>query len=478
MTRTPVRSWWTRASAAGAAGALALLPVALPAAAAASSAPSLGGWNVSADGNAVDIVLDNATGLAGIHPFTEADFPEAESQFQTGPFGSALATIFWPGSAGGNFGSLSTELGLPAQLEPILKNLNDPVRASSEYPAGPTSATYPKSGTSGVAEMRSSAGAGGASATSALLDQGAKGVLSLGSAQGTSSSDASSTATGTSSADVSGISILGLIDIGAVTSTAVASSNGTTASASASTDFGDITVLGQAASIGSKGLVLPNLAKALGPVIGPILGPALQTALSQEINALGINITEVPSTQTQSGAAASATSGALSIEITPPSAVAPILETVVGKLAKFFPKQAAIVPTLPGLLQGATLTITLGRATASSSASPPFINNFVPPSVPPVSVTPGTTPSVPASTGTTPASTTPAGTSPSLSTTPTTQARPVSPNLISLSSPLGWLAVLLGILAATAIGGGLWYLARVPLPEDGPLICPLGKENL
>src|SRR5580658_8525280 len=122
MTPTRPRRRLTVARAT-VAGALGLLPLLLGTASQAATPATLGGWNVSADGNVIDMVLDNATGLAGIHPFTEADFPEAETQFETGPFGSGLATVFWPGSAGGNFGSLSTELGIPAQLEPLVTGL-------------------------------------------------------------------------------------------------------------------------------------------------------------------------------------------------------------------------------------------------------------------------------------------------------------------------------------------------------------------
>jgi Tfp pilus assembly protein FimV len=161
-------------------------------------------------------------------------------------------------------------------------------------------------------------------------------------------------------------------------------------------------------------------------------------------------------------------------------------------IAPYFPPQAAIIPTLPGLLQGGTLTITLGRATASSAASPPFNMSFTPPAFPstPVSsVTAPATPGVPATTGVAP-STTPAGTSavpastpslaaPATSNTPATRPAPVSiaSNPISLSSPLAAGLVVLGLLAAAAVGYGLWGLARSLVPEDPGVVCPLGREN-
>lgn len=477
-------------------GAVAL-PMAL--AGSAPAATSLGGWNVSADANVVDLVVDNATGLAGVHPFTEADFPEAESSFETGPFGSGLASVFWPGSAGGNFGSLSSELPIPAQLQPLLAKANDPVKASTQYPAGPTSASFPAKGSGGVAEMESQSTESGTTSTAALTAESVGGLVSFSGAKGTSDSTATSSATATSTSDLGGISLFGgLIGIGSITSTANATSNGATSSGSSTTDVSGITVLGQATTIGSDGLVLPtDLGNNLG-LLGGLTGPIVENLLSQTVTALGLRVSEFPSIQTQSGASDTVSSGGVQIEITPPSSVAPVLETLASKLAPLFGTQLAIVPTLPGLLQGATLTITLGRSTASADASPAY--NITPPPVQttspstvPASVTPGsyTAPSsgTPTRTETipgTPASGTPPGASPSLATSPEASAPVVTPTEstphlatvpIDISSPLGVLALVLGILATLTLAGGLIWVARQALPEDVGPICPLGQEN-
>ena len=479
------------------AGTLGLLPLMLGTGARAATAPALGGWNVNADGNVIDMVLDNATGLAGIHPFTEADFPEAESQFATGPFGSGLATVFWPGSAGGNFGSLSEELGIPSQLEPLVSQLNDPVRANAQYPSGPASASYPAGASGGAIEMQSTAGANGTTATAALSDESVPSLISFSSAKGTSSSSAAgSAAGGTATSDLGGISLLGgLVDIGSVTSTATATSTGTTSSGSTVTHVAGVTVLGQPASIGTDGLVLPKIATSSN-LLDSLIPSILQTALQQTVSALGLRVTEFPSSQVHSGASDTVTSGGVQVEVIPPAGAATTLEAAAALLAPYFPSQAAIVPTLPGLLQGATLTITIGRSTASAAASPPFNSSFTPPPLPTTPATtiavPSTTPASPSSVippsssggQTIPGSTTPVVVTPGVSTpgsvvapSSTPASTPFVATPISLSTPLGAGLVVLGLLATAALGYGLWLVARMLLPEDAAPICPLGQEN-
>jgi hypothetical protein len=454
-----------------------------------TQAPSLGGWNVSADGNAVDILIDNTTGLAGIHPLSEADFPEAQSQFQTGPFGSSLASLFWPGSAGGNFGSLSAELGIPSQLEPIASQLNDPIKAAAQYPQGPASARYPSGASGGEAVMSAQAAAGGTNAEGAITDEGPAAILHFNSARGISSATAAKTADGQATSAVTDVSILGgIVDIGSVTGTASAVSDGTTGTGSAVTHITGLTVLGQPASLGSDGLVLPSFANALGGLTGPIV----QNAISQVISGLGLTVTELPTTQTASGSAFTATSGGVAVTITPPSSAAPLLEQAASVLAPYFPAQAAIIPTLPGILQGLTMTITLGRATASANASAPFNATFTPPpfAAPPAAGAAGgsapvgavpTGNSTGATSGVAPATAAiPAtgGTAPAIAGTGTggTVTQPPT-SLVALSEPLGVGPVVLGVFATLLAGLGLWRLGRMLLPTDAAPVCPLGEDQ-
>ncbi|HET6964353.1 MAG TPA: choice-of-anchor P family protein [Acidimicrobiales bacterium] len=457
--------------------------------------PSLGGWNVSADGNAVDIVIDNQTGLAGIHPFTEADLPEAQTQFATGPFGSGLATVFWPGAAGANFGSLSSELGFPSQLEGVASKLNDPVKASAQYPLGPATADYPAGGnSSGVAVMHATAQPGGTTADASITNEtGAGAVLSFASAKGSSTSTAGKTAKGDATSAISDVSLLGgLIDIGSITSTAEAASDGSSGSGSSTTHVTGVTVLGQKASIGSDGLVLPDFPSALGGLTGPVV----QNAISQVISGLGMTVKEFPSVQNANGSGYTTSSGGVSVEIDPPSSAAPILEQAASTLAPLFPSQAAIIPTLPGLLQGMTLTITLGRAAASANASTAYIPSFTPMPIPASPTGTGTgdltgTSGDAGSAAVASGPTDSGGAAPSVAATPETGGGTASGGgnpttaplaqppaaLINLSQPLGAGVVLLGILATLAVGYGLWRLGRMLLPADNGPACPLGQDQ-
>jgi hypothetical protein len=478
------------------AGVAAVAVLALPVPARGDS--TLGGWAVTADANGIDIVIDNATGLAGAHPFTEADLPEAESDFASGPFGSTLASVFWPGSAGGNLGSLSGELPIPSQLQPLLAQTNDPVRASAQYPAGPANATYPANAPGGAMEMTAHADSNGTSATAALADEQVAGLVGFGAVKGTSSSTASSQATATSSTELSGVSLLGgLIQIGGISSTATATSDGNSSSGQAVTHLGEVTVLGQAASIGSDGLVLPTT---LTSALGPLVGPLTQSLLNHAVSALGITVTALPSTETHNGAAESITSGGLQLKVVPNAAATAAVVSLADQLLASIPgipSSLDTVTTLPGVLQGASLTITMGRATASANASPPFSSAFTPPPA----TTLGTVASGSGS-GSGPNSTTAAVVIPGSpgSFTPGSSAPVASPALapvtspatatsasggtpqhllatpIALSSPIRAAEVVLALLAAAATAYGLWRLARLLLEEDRGPVCPLGEE--
>lgn len=464
--------------------------------------PNLGGWNASADANAIDVVFDNQTGLAGIHPVDEADFPEAQSVFETGPFGSGLASVFWPGAAAGNLGSLSSELGIPAQLQPVVSQLNDPARAAAQYPAGPASSSFPPGAPNGTFDMQSQSGATGTTATSDIASQTASRVLGFSAARSTSSATAVNTANASAATNLSGMSLLGgIVGIASIQSAASASSDGTHSTGSATIHIAGVTVMGQPASIGSDGLVLPNPPNLPGSPLGPVLGGVtgsvgtqgvVHKLMSQTINALGLTITELPSTQTQNGPSDSVTSGGLAITINPPPAAAAQLEQVAALIAPYFPAQAAAIPTLPGLLQGATLTITIGRATASAAASPPFNNTFNP-----LAFVPGTpggpasagTPGVPASGGGSPAAPSPAGGAAapaglsSVTAAPSSTASRAQPSsngslpadLVSLSTPLAAGVVAAALAAAAGLGYGLWRLAGLLRVEDAGPVCPLGE---
>ena len=444
--------------------------------------PSLVGWTAQSDANPFDFVMDSAGGLGGFHPLVEADIPEDSSDFESGPFGTGIASIFWPGSAAGNAGSLLGEAGLPSQLAPLTSKLNDPIRAQSFYPEGPTTASYPSSSTGGVAEMKSHADGNGVWAKAGLTDVSVPGLFAIQGVQGSTTATATSQARSTASGSFSSLSFLGgLVQIGSSTSTASATSDGVSPSGTATTHIGAITIAGHSVSMGSDGLVV-------GPAQAPQLGQGLAAPVglvNQIISIFNLKITPLPQTQTSQAPAEEIKSGGLQVSFAiPPSASLSIDCSILpAQLA-----QLGIVCHLPDVLQGATFTATIARVTATAIATPPFAN---PPAGPLPSL--GSTQGAPAASGAVPAvpssgssayssgagNTQLAATTPQVAGTPSSGATPSGSrplSLITLSSPvkaglIGWLLVV-----ALIMGAGLRRLGLF-LEDAPPTACPLEGEE-
>ena len=421
------------------------------------------GWTVKADANVVDVLIDNASGLAGAHPLIQADLPEDSSDFETGPFGHGLASVFWPGTTAGNLGSLSGQLGLPPPLASLAAQGNDSVKAETFYPYGPEKSSYPPGSTNGnVAEMQTNANDQGVTASSALSDLSLSGLLDVSGVKGASSATAGDSAEAISAGSFSALSLLGgLITIGATSSTATARSDGTSASGTAVTHIGAITIAGQAVTVGSDGLVIgPARSDLLGPLSAPATG-AVQTVIS----ALGLSVTALPEAVTTNGPAESVTSAGLQLKLALPSSETTSLD------CSFLPSalaQLGVLCTLPGLLQGANITITIARVTSSAIAAAPFdLTSGLP-------AGPGPTISGPPSDGSGfPTDVAPTGNSPSPAPTAEGPSLAQSPDIsrpsqsplaaatrlspISLSTPLKSGLVAFVLLMATLIGAGaIW----------------------
>jgi hypothetical protein len=437
------------------------------------------GWTSQADANAVDFVIDNTAGLAGAHPLAEGDVPEDSSDFETGPFGHGLASIVWPGGTAGNLGSLSGELGLPDQLAPLAAQANDPVRAETFYPAGPSDSTYPQGNTSGAAEMVSHADGNGTTAKSAVSDFSVAGLFDVQGVAGNSQATATDTAQSSASGSFSSLSILGgLITIGATTSSATATSDGTAPIGRAYTHIGEVTIDGHQVSVGTDGITV-------GPVstnLPNALAAPTAAQVNQLISAFNISMTPLPETENNQAPTEQITAAGLKISLAlPPDASVNLdCSALPSQLS-----QLGVLCTLPGFLQGSSLTLTIGRATATAIATPPFPVDLG--GSGPLGGDTGllgtvggsaTAAGVAAS-----LSTLPATSSPSLAGTPVTPSEPsTSPAKIgalgsitpaSLSKPVkAGLLVSLLILAAIA-GAGLVRMTRY-IPDGPPASnCPL-----
>jgi len=333
---------------------------------------SLIGWTSQADANAVDFVIDNAAGLAGSHPLAEGDLPEAASDFETGPFGHGLASIVWPGGTAGNLGSLSGELGLPSQLAPLAEQANDPVRAETFFPAGPTSSTYPPGNPTPALEMVSRADANGTTAKSALSDFSVSSLFDVKGLSGSSQATAADTAQSSALGSFSSLSILdGLITVGATTSSATATSDGNAPIGHAYTHVGEITIEGHQVSVGTDGLTIgPLSTNAANSFAGVTVAQ-----VNQFISAFNVSITPLPQVETNQAPAEEITAGGLKISMALPSDASVNLDcSALNSLPSQFSQlqQLGVLCTLPGFLQGSSLTLILGRSTATAIATPPF----------------------------------------------------------------------------------------------------------
>lgn len=447
---------------------------------------SLIGWTSQADANAVDFVIDNEAGLAGAHPLAEGDVPEDNSDFETGPFGHGLASVVWPGGTAGNLGSLSGELGLPPQIAPYAAQANDPVRAETFYPSGPTDSTYPQGNTSGAAEMVSHADGNGTTAKSALADFSVSNLFEVKGVQGNSlATTTDTTAQSTATGSFSSLSILGgLITVGATTSSATATSDGTSPIGRAYTHIGEITIEGHQVSVGTDGITVGPLSTN----VPNALAAPTAAAVNQFISAFNVSMTPLPLVQTSQAPTEQITAGGLKISLALPSDASVNLDcsALPSQLS-----QLGVLCTLPGFLTGSSLTITLGRATATAIATPPFPMDLGSGSLPTDTGLLGnlggstTAAGVAASISTLPAT----SSSPALAGTPVTQATPGgAPRSNGAGGTLGTLTpaslsrpvkagLLVGLLILAAIAGaGLVGMTR-HIPDLAPASnCPLEES--
>ena len=368
--------------------ALALPPlVALvaigPLAASGGADTSLLGYNASA----LAIGAQFAFNVPGVVPLPnenliEDDVPFARINVGAGPVVDSIGAPYYPGDIAASFGTLLQTFGAPALP------LNDPLLAESKYPTSPgypASVTFPKGAPAGpvqIAQGTATTSTGGGAASGTVANLALANLLTLskvpvigGVLSSTSGSPidvgnisatnnvavGNSLITSTATSTLGAIDIEGLVDIAGLTSTAVAKSDGTTGTPTATVHLGDVTVDGTAAYIDDTGV---HIAKNASPPAG-ITVAQLQQTVNATLGQDGVNIRLLDPQQTSNGAQASANSGGLVISLTHQFAV------------PFIPGE----PTLPipelgnvGLPAGdytMTTSITFGLAQASVNASAP-----------------------------------------------------------------------------------------------------------
>jgi hypothetical protein len=374
------RRWRRAAGAAAATAALALVaavPLSLVGEGGQAHADvGLLGYNLHATAPGVEIVFDSGQIPTPTRPAFTGTLPEATADLDTGPSGTAFASIAWPGSLAGNLGTTLQQLNfcapatipapiggqcLPAdqqnQLKQILKPANDPVRAQART-SGPNDASY---GTPGALYMTShatgtlvtsDAGVTSVVAPPAItfgsVTSRARSVADEGSAVGEAMSSITSIAIGvglqlpsTIPPSVPISPNVPVVSIDSVVSTVKAISDGDKGTATGSTLIGGVRVLGMPATIDGKGIHIgPSTNQPTNAVTDPLI-TAAQTALSF----IKFKVTYAPDPLLKtSGSSASATAQ--------------------GMILSF------VLPD--GTPAGASYQITLGKALATADASPEF----------------------------------------------------------------------------------------------------------
>lgn len=361
-------------------GAIALGPLA----ASGGADTSLLGYNASA----LAIGAQFAFNVPGVVPLPnenliEDDVPFARVTLGAGPVVDSIGAPYYPGDIAASLGTLLSTFGAPSLP------LNDPLLAESKYPTSPGypgSVNFPqgtKPGQDPVATGTATSSTGGGTASGTVTDLSLANLLassklpSLGGILPTSSGspidignisstnnvvvgDSSITSTATST--LGAIDIAGLVDIAGLTSTAVAKSDGTTGTPTATVHLGDVTVDGTEAYIDDTGV---HIARNASPPVGITIAQ-LQQTVNATLGQDGVNIRLLDPKQSSNGAQASADAGGLVISLTHEFAV------------PFIPGE----PTLPipelgnvGLPAGdytMTTSITFGLAQASVNASAPL----------------------------------------------------------------------------------------------------------
>lgn len=343
------------------------------AATAAPSGAGLGGYGMFADGNGVQVTFDNPAGLGGSHPIGYLGIPEASAKMETGPQGSALSTVVWPGSLLGNLGSASNLLTfLPPSILPLLKNSNDPIRAQSSYPGGPADATYPAGGGGPVA-MSAHADASKVDSQSAVTGVSLSGLFQVGNATGHGETalegpaDTPTNAVSTGTSEVGGIDVLGgLLHIDSVKSVAKASSDGTTPAGTARTTIAGVTLVNGTvpATIDSDGLHVAKSTTGLGPLLTPV-----NDLLNQLLNGINFTAKLIKPTVAVTAGQENAKAGALVITYNIPANFSSLFTTLTGEISTVSGQPNQI----PNFFQNGVVTLSIGGATADVSASPGFV---------------------------------------------------------------------------------------------------------
>jgi hypothetical protein len=417
---------------------VAVAPVTASLEAGASDAP-LGSANVRAVATGLRMPLYSHAGED-----VEAELPYSLSELGAGGVGHALTSIVWPGDTGGHGGStvgvLSGSLPAPVaalldKLTPVVNALNDPYKAEAPTTTGETKVSLSNPGLimqslALPTHVNASSAVGPSSLSSFKDDAGPLVTATTNITQGLHSATVDAK---TALTDIS----IGPLFIGSLVSTAHATSDGTHASGTTTTQISGVKIAGIDVTIDQNGVQLAKKG-----ILPASVFDTLSKTVASALKTIGIEIYFVPSTKSVAGPQVSIDSGDLVLALNNPGYKHTVNDT--------------------------TSVIQLGGVSIRMNASPGYVAPVIPPSPIASSSTPPGGTTVP---GFTPPPTGPEGveTSPSVAP-PLLAANPVHlPGALSAWWIVGalllalLLAFLLGMLPGRAFAAGD---ARCSLEED------------
>jgi hypothetical protein len=251
----------------------------------------LGSYSLSANSPVLQARFDyaeqrcgaQAAGTAGC----EGVLNESVAQLSNGPLAYGLSSVAWPGTLPGNLGTLIVTAS-NGQVPPEAEALNSPIRAEARTGDKPVVTDYPPAPAPVLAHMKADAQATKVTSEAAIggLQQPAIGSLGASTSFSTAELTGPSEGKATAKSAVQDITIAGVLHIGAVSSEATATTDGTTAKASGKTVVTGASVAGIPVSIDENGITVntnavPIPSQAIDTVNTALAGAGISVSLSK-----------------------------------------------------------------------------------------------------------------------------------------------------------------------------------------------------
>jgi hypothetical protein len=348
-----------------------------------------GGYSLTARANPVQLTYDSP-GLFPVSPIFQLSIPEALATLSSGPSGYALASLAFPGPL---VADLGTVIALAAEEAPDIPGY--PIRQEAFFPAGPTEA---EQGNEDGTVMRAVTDATSSTALARYGGLVAPPVVTAGNVVSHSrSSIEDGRAVTRARAEITDLSVLGgILTIESVVTDLVAVNNGEEAASDGDTVVSGVRFLGLAATLDERGLLLAEVPVAdEGPLAGlPGVGPAaealspataplndlLQGVLDQgapSLNGLleqaGISVAVLDPTEEIADGSVTRSAAGLQIDVRYVGRDQQGLNDLVNALPPDLRQSLGPLPNPVNLLvETHLMTLAVGTASVSSTASPLF----------------------------------------------------------------------------------------------------------